>query len=62
MTEIEQLQATLGKYRRLLKTVAEIKEINVFQTVAHLYYVQKMIEEELKDDKIKKTLDKVKPV
>ena len=54
MTEIEQLQATLGKYRRLLKTVAEIKEINVFQTVAHLYYVQKMIEEELKDDKIKK--------
>lgn len=54
MTEIEKLQVTLGKYRRLLKTVSEIKGTNAFQTAAQLYYAQKMIKEELENEK---TLD-----
>ena len=54
MTEIEKLQATLGKYRRLLETVASIKGINAFQTAAQLCYTQEMIKKELEDEK---TLD-----
>ena len=51
MTEIEKLQATLGKYRRLLETVAQIKGTNAFQAAALLYYAQKMIREELENEK-----------